>query len=307
LGIRDDDRAIMTLPLHYSYGLSVVNSHLHAGGSVVLNPFSVIQPQFWELVARTQARSLPGVPVTYRLLTRLEPSQLSRSTVRTMTQAGGPLTTDLVRHFHDLMDGLGGTFVVMYGQTEATARMAILDHQDTVRKLGSVGRAVPGGQFSVASEPGATSGEIVYSGDNVMLGYAETRHDLACGDQLHGVLRTGDLGALDSDGFLSVTGRLKRIAKVDGKRVSLDDIERMVEFEGGHAVIGGDDTIHVFCAGDAPRNIDELGKELALATGLRRGVFRFQRISELPRTATGKTDYHRLGGLLASVGAAPLP
>lgn len=300
LGIRREDRAITTLPLHYCYGLSVVNSHLRAGASIVLNRFSVIQPQFWTLVDETRACSLAGVPFVYKMLRRLEPAQIARSPIRHLTQAGGRLSPDLVHYFHALMDSMGGRFSVMYGQTEATARMSVLQHDDLPRKTGAVGRAIPGGRFSVDTcrpSEGADS-EIVYSGPNVMLGYAEQRQDLALGDRLNGVLRTGDTGHLDDEGFLYVTGRIKRIAKVAGKRINLDDIERLVTTDLPHAVIGGEDAIHIFCTDGSEHQFGALSRRVAAATGLHRSVFHFTRVDAIPRTSSGKVDYQHLSALL---------
>lgn len=119
----------------------------------------------------------------------------------------------------------------MYGQTEATARMAVLPPERLADKLGSAGLALPGGRLEADDD-----GEILYHGPNVMMGYADTADDLSRGDDLGGVLRTGDLGRVDPDGFLHITGRLKRMAKIFGIRVNLDDVERMLRGSGPVAV-----------------------------------------------------------------------
>jgi long-chain acyl-CoA synthetase len=304
LGIQTSDRAITTLPLHYAYGLSVLNSHLRAGASVVLNPFGIIQPQFWSLVHETNATSMAAVPFGYQMLRRLAPLQITGSSIRVLTQAGGRLPVELIGHFHSLMDLLKGRFFVMYGQTEASARIAVLQHDDVVQKRGSVGRVITGGRICIrpcevneASDREA-DGEVVYTGPNVMLGYAEGRDDLSLGDRLHGVLHTGDTGRLDADGFLYVTGRTKRMVKVAGKRVSLDDIEHLVAVQCAHAVVGRDDEIHIFCADTPSDSFVEATRQLSAATGLHRTVFRFRRIDAIPLTSSGKTDYQNLTALL---------
>ncbi len=224
---------------------------------------------------------------------------IAGSPIRVMTQAGGRLAPGLTCHFHAFMDSVKGRFFVMYGQTEATARMAVLHHDDVPRKLGSVGRVIQGGRvcIQICEAKEDPDGEIVYRGPNVMLGYAEGRDDLSLGDRLQRVLHTGDTGRLDAEGFLYVTGRTKRMVKVAGKRVSLDEIENLVSVECPHAVVGRDDEIHIFCV-DGSEPFREVGRRLSAATGLHRTVFRFRRIDAIPLTSSGKTDYNNLTALL---------
>jgi acyl-coenzyme A synthetase/AMP-(fatty) acid ligase len=210
------------LPLYYSYGLSVLNSHLLAGASIFLTSSGLVSPTFWEAIRRYRADSFSGVPYTYQMLRRLGLDQVNAPTLRIMTQAGGKLDTENIAYFHGRMRERKGTFWVMYGQTEATARMAILPSDELPRKLGSAGLAIPGGALSILSENGETAaspdseGELVYTGPNVMLGYANERADLAKGDELKWRLYTGDRARLDAGGFVHILGRTKRDAKVSG-------------------------------------------------------------------------------------------
>ena len=135
------------------------------------------------------------------------------------------------------MAARGGRFFVMYGQTEATARIAYVPPDRLSEKLGSAGIAIPGGRLSIepagaGTMDGPVTGEVVYEGPNVMLGYATGSGDLALGDELGGVLRTGDIGYLDEDGFLFLVGRSKRIAKVFGLRINLDEVEAAMREHG---------------------------------------------------------------------------
>jgi acyl-CoA synthetase (AMP-forming)/AMP-acid ligase II len=299
LGLDPDERAMASLPLYYSYGLSVLNSHLHAGASVVLTDETVVSPHFWRLFRSQRCTSMPGVPYTYDLLLRIGFESLELPSLRALTQAGGRLAPDLVRRFHAEMARRGGRFHVMYGQTEATARIACLPPDRLPGKVGTVGVAIPGGRLSVdvgGGREGAPSevGEIVYTGPNVMMGYAESRADLARGDELGGVLRTGDLGFLDEDGFLHVTGRSKRIGKVLGMRVSLDEVEARLRARGPTAVVAGDDQLLVFCEYGDEALFSALGKELARDLRATENSFVFRRIPALPLTASGKPDYQKL-------------
>lgn len=293
LRIEPHDRAAANLPLHYSYGLSVINSHLARGASLVLTGESFVSPPFWNLLREQACESLAGVPYSYQMLDRLKLDQLNVPGIRTLTQAGGKLGSELIGRFHGIMADRGGRFFTMYGQTEATARISVLPPEMLPEKLGSVGFAIAGGSITIDAEAGG-EGEIVYSGPNVMLGYAECRADLALGDTQGGTLRTGDLGHLDRDGCLWITGRLKREAKLFGLRVNLDDLEAMVRVHGPAAVIGRTDSLSIFCEFEEslfPVCRDELASKLRVHAR----AFQFHRIDRLPTTGAGKIDYSALG------------
>jgi acyl-CoA synthetase (AMP-forming)/AMP-acid ligase II len=292
LGIEPHHRAAANLPVHYSYGLSVINSHLARGASVVLTGESFVSPAFWNLLREQACESIAGVPYSYQMLDRLKLDHLNVPGIRTLTQAGGKLGPELIAKFHKVMTERGGRFFTMYGQTEATARISVLPSEMLPDKTGSVGFAIPGGSITIDGEG---EGEIVYSGPNVMLGYAECRADLALGDTQGGTLRTGDLGHLDGDGCLWVTGRLKREAKLFGLRVNLDDLEAMVRVHGPAAVIGRTDSLSIFCEFEEalfPVCRDELATKLRVHAR----AFQFHRIDRLPVTGAGKIDYSALGG-----------
>ena len=292
LGITPDDVAPTTLPLFYTYGLSVLNSHLVRGATVVLERGGLLQRGFWTVVAEHGVTSLAAVPYQYEMLRRLRFDPARYPTLRTLTQAGGRLRPELVEDFAGRMTAVGGRLFVMYGQTEATARMAVLPPERIADRLGSAGRAIPGGAFSIAA------GEVVYTGPNVMMGYAESAADLARGDDLGGVLRTGDLGHLDDEGFLFLTGRLKRIGKVFGVRVNLDDVERTLAGHGPVAAVAGDDKLHVFVEGadaDATRSVRG---ELAGFLDTHFSGLDVRGIDALPLLPTGKIDYRSLEALV---------
>ena len=235
LDIRNGDRAIGSLPFHYSYGLSVLNTHLLAGASMVLTNEGLIAPGFWSAIRDHRCTSFAGVPYSYQILNRLKLDDLQVPSLLTMTQAGGKLHDDLIAKFHRVMSQRGGRFFVMYGQTEASPRIATLPFDRLPEKLGSAGLPISGGSFRIDA-PDGEPGELVYAGPNVMMGYAYGREDLARGDELGGCLHTGDLARLDSDGFLYLLGRMKRDAKVFGLRLNLDEIETMLRVHGPTAV-----------------------------------------------------------------------
>lgn len=301
LAITPAERAITSLPLHYSYGLSVVNSHLVSGATVVLTDRGPLDRGFWDVVHDQRCTSFAGVPYSYQLLERIGFERLDLPSLTTMTQAGGKLDDGRVERFHELMSSRGGRFVVMYGQTEATARIAIMPPGSLPAKLGSAGRAIPGGRLEIqvdgaTAEGAGVTGEIVYSGPNVMMGYATGRTELSCGDDLHGRLHTGDLGYLDAEGFLTIVGRTKRISKVSGYRIDLDDVEARLASNGPTAVVGSDEIIVAYCEYGDEASLQGLRMELSRSLSVHHSALELRRVEALPRTANGKIDYASLEG-----------
>jgi acyl-CoA synthetase (AMP-forming)/AMP-acid ligase II len=295
------ERAVQSLPMHYSYGLSVLNSHLVAGGTVVLTPHSFMRPEFWREADAERATSFAGVPYMYETLHRLRFDPGAHASVRTYTQAGGALRRELIAHYHDRIAATGARFVVMYGQTEATARISYVPPERLAEKIGSIGVAIPGGRLRLEPLTGdeGSARELVYEGENVMLGYAETEADLVLGDVQHGVLRTGDLGTVDADGYFSLVGRLKRFAKLFGRRVSLEDVERELEAAFPVRAIATDagDRLGVTVASDGAATDETMIAHLARFLAVPPAAIALRRVTELPLTATGKKDYKAAGGI----------
>ena len=300
LEIDAHERAIQSLPIHFSYGLSVLNTHLATGASVILSPHSIMRPEFWADAARWQATSFAGVPYSYAILERTGLLRKAMpDTMRTLTQSGGRLAPETIIQLHEFISKRGGRLFVMYGQTESTARISYVPPDALPEKAHTVGVAIPGGHLSIRSggeesaEPDV-EGEVIYRGPNVMLGYAEYRQDLALGDDLNGVLNTGDLGAIDQDGFLRLTGRTKRIAKVYGLRVNLDEIEAAAGAHGPVAVVDGGDQIVIWRVSGAEQSAEDLGLELARRFGLKSRAFAVRDVDDLPLNGRGKVDYNAL-------------
>ena len=301
LGITTNDRGVTVLPLHYSFGMSVLTSHALAGSSVLVTDRSVIEESFWSDMVRYDVSFLPGVPTTYATLRRLGFERRDLPHLRALIQAGGPLAPESISFFHNLMTRQGGRFFVMYGQTEASPRISCLPSECLPKKLGSVGRALSGGDLCIRGHDGndlATGeiGEVIYRGPNVMMGYAGSREDLALGHSNQGVLATGDLGYLDDEGFLYLIGRSKRICKLAGARVSLDELESIAT-----GIVGSESHLAAVDGGDAGVSIFAENLDSASAAKLRRGLQRQLRvppmligiypIDAIPLLANGKTNY----------------
>lgn len=298
LGISPGDCAITTLPFSYSYGLSIINSHLLAGASLVLTEKTMFDREFWDLVRARSVTTFGGVPYTYSMLKRLRFERMDLPSLRYITQAGGRLGRDLHEHFARLCAEKNIDFIAMYGQTEATARIAYVPASRSVEKAGSVGIAIPGGELSIRDESGGeveapdTAGELVYRGPNVSMGYASGRIDVSRGDDFGGVLATGDLACRDEDGFYRIVGRMKRFLKIYGNRVNLDELESMLAVEGIVAACSGeDDALRVFVEDGDPKSIRSIVSE---KTGLYKGAFDVRLIDALPRNDAGKIQYSSL-------------
>jgi acyl-coenzyme A synthetase/AMP-(fatty) acid ligase len=299
LQITDSDCAITSLPLHYCYGLSVLHSHLVSGGRLVLTDASVVDPCFREAVAEHGVTNVAGVPHTFAMLDRAGVDTLPTGTLRLLTQAGGRMEPAQVSRWLERAERWGAEFVVMYGQTEATARMAYLPPTIARRRPEAIGLAIPGGELTLRPVDGQPDGvgELVYRGPNVMMGYAVTADDLALGATVD-ELATGDLARYHADdGVFEIVGRRTRFVKPFGLRVDLDRVEQTLAASLGAevAATGDDRQIVVMSPAATPHR---LRREFAELTGLPpTGVISLT--GPIPRTASGKADYPAVAALAA--------
>lgn len=299
LHIDENERPVTTLPMYYSFGMSVINSHLIKGATILMTDKAVLQREFWNFTKEQKATSIAGVPYTYEMLKRLRFFRMELPDLKTMIQAGGKLNAAFVKEYVDFAEANGKQFIVMYGQTEAAPRMSYLPHNKAVEKNASIGIAIPGGKFSIIDAGGNeittpdVDGELVYEGANVCLGYAEKREDLNLGDDNHGVLHTGDIARVDADGFYYITGRMKRFVKVWGNRCNLDATEQLVKvITANCACVGVDDLITVFVTKEGFE--EEVKNLLVEKTGFNPRAFQVKVIAEIPKFESGKLNYPAL-------------
>ena len=298
LQIRESDCAATTLPLHYCYGLSVLHSHLARGASVLLTELSVVDECLWAAFRAAGATTFSGVPHTFELLDRVGFEELDLPRLRYVTQAGGRMEPAQVRRWAQAGQRHGWDLFVMYGQTEATARMAYLPPDKALDRPTAIGVPVPGGAFEIED------GELVYTGPNVMLGYAHTRADLALGRTVER-LRTGDLARRGEDGLYEIVGRRSRFLKLLGHRVDLDSLERRLRDDGHDARCSGRDGLLVLAVagGDQrpqPSGQGAVPEALAAAarvTGLPPLLVQAVQVREHPVGPSGKPDYRRITAL----------
>ncbi|MYM85226.1 AMP-binding protein [Duganella sp. FT50W] len=306
LGLTAAERPMLNLPLHYSYGMSVLNSHLAQGATVLLSDEPVTARGFWEFFKQQQATSLAGVPTTYAMLRQLRFERMALPSLTTLTQAGGRLAPELVRWFAEQAGARGQRFFVMYGQTEAAPRISYVPPARLLDKAGAIGVAIPGGALDLVADDGSVvdgagqAGQLRYRGPNVMMGYAETAAELALGDQLGGVLLTGDLAERDADGYFYLRGRLKRFIKVFGNRISLDEVEAQLRAKGyDAAVTGRDDLLLVALQGADADAVAALAAALPGWYRLHHSALRVRAVDAFPLSSAGKIRYPELLDALA--------
>jgi acyl-CoA synthetase (AMP-forming)/AMP-acid ligase II len=303
LHIDENSVAIAHLPLHYSYGLSVVTSHLIAGGSVAVIDDAITSPGFWSKVADANGTHFPGVPFHYVTLARLGFSIVPAS-VKTFTQAGGSLDMRFQKIVAAEIEKRHAHFFVMYGQTEASPRMTTLPHDMWTEKPGSVGKALHGARLAILEEDGREAmsadvvGSVIFEGPNVMMGYAEGAPDLSLGDVQCGRLETGDIGRLDEDGYLYLVGREKRFAKIAGLRLSLDEIEREIARTVPVICLDAEDKIMVCFEGADPADLKGALRAIATEYKIPAATFKPHGLDAIPRKTSGKVDYVKLGDMI---------
>ena len=231
LDLRAGDSIVNVLPFFYSYGNSILHTHLAAGGRVVFEKSMMYPAQVLKRMAEERVTGFSGVPSTYSiLLNRVNLAQFDLSSLRYMTQAGGPMAPADIQRLTSLLPAI--QFFVMYGQTEASARLSYLPPERLFEKLGSIGVAIPGVRIEIRDAagnqlPANEVGELCAAGENIMQGYWKAP-DLTSRVIRDGWLCTGDLAYQDEDGFLYIVGRASDMIKSGAHRISPKDIEEVV-------------------------------------------------------------------------------
>jgi len=309
LQLTETDRVVNVLPFHYSYGNSVLHTHLAVGASIVLENSMLYPHLVVQQIAATEATGFSGVPSTYALLLqRVKLGDFDLSTLRWLTQAGGAMAPIHLARLREAVPQ--ARLFVMYGQTEATARISYLPPERLDDKPGSVGIAIPGVTLEVRDERGArvpagVTGEVCVRGDNVMRGYWE--NPTATAKVLRdGWLHTGDLGRLDEEGYLTLVGRSSEMIKTGAHRVSPLEVEAALLLLGevaDCAVVGVPDEIlgEVIAAHIVTRSGAALdGRRVQAHCRERLAAYMIPKTvhfaDSLPKTASGKVQRYLLKG-----------
>ncbi|MCH5265060.1 MAG: AMP-binding protein [Lachnospiraceae bacterium] len=301
LNIRSDDVSPLNLPISYTYGISIVNTYLYRGASILLTESSILDGKAWDFFEKNNFTSLSGVPRMYENLERLKFRHKKYPSLRVMTQAGGRLNINLQKKYLEYAKLSGINFYIMYGQTEATARIScylLNKHED---KIGSVGKAVPDLNISIdctkelfEAQNDNSCGEVVVEGDSVFAGYAESRKDLISVKQRY-TLHTGDIGYIDEDGYLYLVGRKTRFCKICGRRIELDDIESVIKDEFKIvqcAAVEKDGIIYIFIVN--PIEGELIKKRLFRKLNIPHFQISIHVIKKIPHNSSGKIQYGNL-------------
>ena len=299
LNVKASDRSITTMPLNYTYGLSIVNSHLFNGASIIVNNHTLIDKSFWNILNNKKASNFGGVPFMYEILDKIGFEKKIPGSLEYITQAGGKLSKELLDKFIQISKNNNLKFITMYGQTEATSRMSYLDCNFLEKKIGSIGKPVKDGKFTIQDNKGKIiensneTGELIYEGKNVSMGYAINYLDLGKDDDNKGKLFTGDLAQKDNDGFYYIVGRIKRISKVFGTRINLDDLEILLKNWGYECVCTGNDKLlNFFIINDF--NNEKMTDRISKNIGIHKSAIKLNKIKNVPRNKIGKTLYSEL-------------
>ena len=299
LKINKNHKSITTMPPFYTYGLSIINTHLYSGSSIVVTNKSIMQKDFWLLMKKYKVTSFGGVPFFYEILKKLNFNKIHLPHLKYFTQAGGPIDNGLKRYFLNYALIKKKKFIIMYGQVEATARMTYLPFNSAMKKIGSVGIPIPGGKVFLkkGKNKNAKEGEIIYKGKNASMGYANSFKDLNKDDENKGILSTGDLAYKDKDGYLFITGRKSRNVKLHGHRVNLDDLEKLLSKIGYKCLCYGfDNNITIF---HSNKNYTEsILKILSTTIKAKSNCFKLKYIKKFPTNESGKISYKNLKNFL---------
>jgi long-chain acyl-CoA synthetase len=299
LRISSLDVAISNLPFHYSYGLSIINTHIDKGASVVITEKSPMTKDFWNLFEKHNVTNLNGVPYNYEIFKRIGIDNMSLDSLRFITQAGGKLNETLIKSFTDFANTRNIDFYIMYGQTEATARISYLPPKDLNSKINSIGKPIKNGELVIKDLNGkyelesAKEGELIYKGKNVMMGYASTIDDLKKGNDLDGILPTGDIAYKDDDGYFYITGRIKRFIKIHGNRISLDEVENNLKSALYEVACVGIDNM-LFVATTEYEKIHDIKKYVKENFALHHSTFSVTAVEKFPSNSSGKIKYNEL-------------
>lgn len=296
----DTERPMLDLPINYTMGLSVLNSHLYSGATVLLTDLNVLSPKYWEFFKVEKATSYTNVPYGYEILKKLRFFRMELPSLKLITQGGGRLNEELQREFAEYAEQTGKKFILTYGQTEGSARMAYLPAEYAKEKYGCIGKAIPNGRLYLIDDEeneitdSDVIGEMVYEGPNVTLGYAQCGEDLLLGDERHGVLPTGDMARKDTDGFFYIVGRKKRFLKLCGYRVGLDECENLIKaaFDTECACVGDDRCMRIYVTTE--KEHDVIKHYIAEKTKINSSSFQINYIDKLPRNGVGKILYSKL-------------
>ena len=299
LKINNKDSAITNLPISYSYMISVINTHLEAGGSIIISKYSLIEKKFWKILKNSKVTSFNGVPYTYEMLIRIGIKNIKINSLKYLTQAGGKLEKNKLKEIINFCKKHNIKFFSMYGQTEASPRISYLKPEFSEKKIGSIGKGLSGNKIYIINDTGKkilepyVEGEIICEGKNVFMGYSKNYNDLNRPNEKNYKLKTGDLGFFDKDGFFFITSRISRITKIFGNRIDLGDLESLMK-QKGYKVVCLSDNKKIFIFIEKKYNKTNLINTISQITNLNISSFKLIKLKYFPRTSNNKVSYSEL-------------
>lgn len=294
------EKPICDLPMNYTMGLNVINSHLIVGATVVLTEYNLMSPDYWKVVKEEQCTNFTGVPFSYSILAKLRIDRMDLPYLTTLAEGGGRLAESEFKMWAEYASQHGKRFFATFGTTETSARMAYLPPKLAREKTGSIGIAIPEGELFLLDEnqkeikETEAQGELGYRGPNVTMGYAACREDLKQGDVFCGEYHTGDIARRDKDGCYFIVGRKSRFIKLLGMRISLDECERLIrnKLQIENVCMGTDDKMVIYIT--SADRCDDVSHFISNKLKLYRSVFHVRYIKEIPRSESGKVLYQQL-------------
>ena len=292
LGINRESYPITTLPLSYSYGLSIFNSHIFSGNKVFVSNLNIFEKKFWSYINKFNITTFGGVPIFFDMLMRSEFMNLKNSSLKYLTQAGGRIDKNTFIKLKDVMNNKKIKFFLMYGQTESTARISV--KQIGINDEISIGVPIQGTKMFIGNKKyenlkDGHYGEIKIKSGSIYKGYAHSYKDLSFLKDIN-VLKTGDLGLYSLKNGIEIIGRTKRFSKIWGKRTNLDSIERIFAKKNKKVFVKSDDKIlFIFSTKITIRQIDKILRENNINF-----PFKYKRIKKIPLKSNNKVDYSKL-------------
>ncbi|HEX6430867.1 MAG TPA: AMP-binding protein [Niastella sp.] len=287
--IRSDDVVPLNVPIVFVYGLSIFTTNCMVAETIVCTDKDVLQAAFWTDFTKYNCSTIGGVPYVYEMLQRIGFFRKDHPSLRYMTQTGGILNQALRQEIVKYTTTYNKQFFAQYGQTEAAGRMAYLPQEDLLNKAASIGRPIKNGRFEIDPE----TSELIYYGPNVFGGYANSTADLNTWQETD-KLYTGDVARQDDDGYYYITGRIKRIIKLFGTRLNLDEVELIVKNAlGGQTVVcTGINDKHLLVSHVNDQLEETTIKQVLKETlHINPSVVQVRYIPTMPLTPNGKVDY----------------